>query len=122
MSVYAILCGANDWNSIRLFVEHKEDWFRKHLSLPCGIPVAITFNRIFAALDPEEFRQIFIQWIRDVLSGLELSESRIVALDGKTVKGSAWNKGKDAISTRPYETEYFWPMSQVSLQGTATEA
>ena len=97
MSVCAILCGADDWNSIRLFAEHKEDWFRKHLSLPGGIPVAITFNRIFASLDPEEFRKIFIQWIRDVLSGLELSDSRIVALDGKTVKGSAWNKGKDAI-------------------------
>lgn len=97
MSVCAILCGADDWNSIRLFAEHKEDWFRKHLRLPGGIPVAITFNRIFAALDPEEFRQIFIQWIRDVLSGMELSDSRIVALDGKTVKGSAWNKGKDAI-------------------------
>ena len=85
------------WNSIRLFAEHKESWFRKHLTLPGGIPAAITFNRIFAALELEEFRCIFIQWIKDVLSGLELSDSRIVALDGKTVKGSAWNKGKDAI-------------------------
>ena len=97
MSVCAILCGADDWNSIRLFAEHKESWFRKHLTLPGGIPAAITINRIFAALEPEEFRCIFIQWIKDVLSGLELSDSRIVALDGKTVKGSAWNKGKDAI-------------------------
>ncbi|MGI9277580.1 MAG: ISAs1 family transposase [Endozoicomonas sp.] len=106
MSVCAILCGADDWNSIRLFVEHKGGWFRKYLRLPGGIPVAITFNRIFAALDPEEFRQIFIQWIRDVLSGLELSDSRIVALDGKTVKGSAWNKGKDAIHMlNPWCTE-----------------
>ena len=80
-----------------MFAEHKEDWFRKHLRLPGGIPIVITFNRIFASLDPEEFRKIFIQWIRDVLSGLNLSDSRVVALDGKTVKGSAWNKGKDAI-------------------------
>ena len=49
MSVCGILCGADDWNSIRLFAEHKEDWFRKHLTLPGGIPVAITFNRIFAS-------------------------------------------------------------------------
>ncbi|WP_263080561.1 ISAs1 family transposase [Endozoicomonas sp. Mp262] len=97
ISVCAILCGADDWNGIRLFAEHKEGWLRKHLTLPGGIPVAVTFNRIFATLDPEEFRKIFIQWIRDVLSGLELSDSKIVALDGKTVKGSAWNKGKDAI-------------------------
>ena len=92
-----ILCGADDWNGIRLFVKYKENWFRKHLRLPGGIPVAITFNRIFAALDPDEFRQIFIQWIRDVLTGLELSDSRVVALGAKTVTGSAWNKGKDAI-------------------------
>lgn len=60
MSVCAILCGANDWNGIRLFAEHKEDWFRKYLTLPGGIPAAITFNRIFAAIEPEEFRLIFI--------------------------------------------------------------
>ncbi|USE34634.1 ISAs1 family transposase [Endozoicomonas sp. SCSIO W0465] len=84
-------------NAIRLFAKTKERWFRQHLTLPGGIPVAITFNRVFAAIDPDEFRQIFIQWIRDVLSGLQLSDSRIVAIDGKTIKGSAWNKGKDAI-------------------------
>lgn len=28
---------------------------------------------------------------------VELSDSRVVALDGKTVKGPAWNKGKGAI-------------------------
>ena len=97
ISVCAILCGADDWNAIRLFAKTKEKWFRRYLTLPGGIPVAITFNRVFAAIDPDEFRQIFIQWIRDVLVGLELSDSRIVALDGKTVKGSAWNKGKNAI-------------------------
>lgn len=97
ISVCAILCGADDWNAIRLFAKTKERWLRQHLTLPGGIPVAITFNRVFAAIDPDEFRQIFIQWIRDVLSGLQLSDSRIVAIDGKTIKGSAWNKGKDAI-------------------------
>ncbi|MCK5893833.1 MAG: ISAs1 family transposase [Endozoicomonadaceae bacterium] len=75
----------------------KEKWLRRHLKLPGGIPVAITFNRVFAAIDSDEFRQIFIQWIRDVIVGLELSNGRVVALDGKTIKGSAWNKGKDAI-------------------------
>ncbi|AMO54977.1 hypothetical protein EZMO1_0748 [Endozoicomonas montiporae CL-33] len=49
------------------------------------------------SLDPEESRQIFIPWIQGVPSELELPESRIVALDSKTVKGSAWNKGKDSI-------------------------
>ncbi len=44
MSVCAILCGADDWNSIRLFAQNKERWFRQRLTLPGGIPAAITFN------------------------------------------------------------------------------
>ncbi|MCK5894974.1 MAG: transposase family protein [Endozoicomonadaceae bacterium] len=71
ISVCAILCGADDWNSIRWFAVMKEKCFRMHLKLPGGIPVAITFNRLFSAIDPNEFRQIFIQWIRDVIGGLE---------------------------------------------------
>ena len=97
MATFAILCGADDWNSIRMFAVTREEWFRQYLSLPGGIPAAITFNRIFRALVPEEFRLVFVQWTRDVMDGFELSDSRVVALDGKTVKGSAWNKGKDAI-------------------------
>ncbi len=97
MATCAILCGADDWNSMRMFALTREEWFRKHLSLPGGIPCAMTFYRLFRSLDPEEFRMIFVAWMRDVMTGLELSDSRVVALDGKTVKGSAWNKGKDAI-------------------------
>ncbi|MCK5892921.1 MAG: transposase family protein [Endozoicomonadaceae bacterium] len=54
-------------------------WLRRHLKLPDGIPVAVTFNRVFAAIDPDEFRQIFI----DVIARLELSGGRVVALDGR---------------------------------------
>ena len=97
MATCAILCGADDWNSMRMFALTREDWFRKHLSLPGGIPCAMTFNRLFRALDPEEYRRVFVSWMRDVMSGFELSDSRVVALDGKAVKGSAWTKGKDAI-------------------------
>lgn len=97
MATCAILCGADDWNSMRMFALTREDWFRKHLSLPGGIPCAMTFNRLFRALDPEEYRRVFVSWMRDVMTGFELSDSRVVALDGKAVKGSAWTKGKDAI-------------------------
>jgi len=122
MSVCAILCGADDWNSIRLFAQSKESWFRQRLTLPGGIPAAITFNRIFAALEPEEFRQIFIQWVRDVLSGMELSDSRIVALDGKTVKGSAWNKGKDAIHmVNAWCTEAGLSLGQYKVEAKSNE-
>ena len=52
-------------------------------------PLAIIFNRIFETLDPDDSRQIFIQWIRDVFAGMELSDSSLIALDGISVKGYA---------------------------------
>ena len=55
ISVCAILCGADDWNAIRLFAKTKERWFRQRLILSSGISVTITFNRVFAAIDPDEF-------------------------------------------------------------------
>ena len=55
ISLCAILCGADDWNAIRLFAKTKERWFRQRLILPSGFSVTITFNRVFAAIDPDEF-------------------------------------------------------------------
>ena len=124
MSICAILCGADDWNSIRQFCETREHWFRKHLTLPGGIPVAITFNRIYAGLDPAEFRQLFIDWVRDVKSGLNLTDSDtpVVAIDGKTVKGSAWNKGKDAIHmVNAWCTEAGLSMGQFKVDSKSNE-
>ena len=37
ISACAILCGADDWNAIKLFAKTKERWFRQHLTLPGGI-------------------------------------------------------------------------------------
>ena len=59
MTVVGLLCGADDWDSIALCAECKEDWLRRHLELPGGIPSHDTFNRIYSLLDPADFRDLF---------------------------------------------------------------
>lgn len=55
------------------------------LDLPHGIPSHDTFGRVFAALDPEQFRQGFLTWITLIQ---QQTDGEIIAIDGKTLNGS----------------------------------
>src|SRR4051812_2319295 len=56
----AVLGGANSWEAIALFGRSKKDWFARFLLLPNGIPSHDTFNRVFATMSPQAFRDCFV--------------------------------------------------------------
>ncbi len=84
ITLCAVICGADNWVEIAEFGKAKEDWFRRFLRLPNGIPSHDTFGRVFAMLDPEQFSACFMDWVRSVS---ELAEGEVVAIDGKTLRG-----------------------------------
>lgn len=94
ISISAIICGAESWNDIEYFGKSKEDWLRTFLELPNGIPSHDTFNRVFSALDSEEFERCFIDWTRSVA---ELCEHEVIAIDGKTMCGARASGKKSAV-------------------------
>ena len=55
LTLCAVICGADNWAEIEEFGKAKEDWFRRFLRLPNGIPSHDTFGRVFGLLDPEQF-------------------------------------------------------------------
>jgi hypothetical protein len=59
IAICAVIAGAESWNDLALFGETKYAWFSSFLALPNGIPSHDTFNRVFAALDPNQFRASF---------------------------------------------------------------
>ncbi len=95
IAICAVICGAETWDEIAEFGEAKADWLATFLDLPHGIPSHDTFNRVFAALDPVQFRACFLRWMRAVATALP---AQVVALDGKTVRRSHDRRaGKAAI-------------------------
>ncbi|MFO1475752.1 MAG: ISAs1 family transposase [Verrucomicrobiota bacterium] len=54
-----------------------------------GIPSHDTFNRVFAAMDPEKFLECFMRWTQSLRAAVA---QEIVALDGKALR-RAINKG-----------------------------
>lgn len=85
MSICAAIAGADGWEHVELFAETNEEWLRGFLELPHGIPTRHTFSRVFAALDPEQFQDCFVQWIQAVDA---LTKGQIIAADGKALRRS----------------------------------
>src|ERR1051325_8027512 len=66
IALCAVVMGAETWDEIAELGVVKEAWFRQFVDLPYGIPSHDTFNRVFAALDPQQFRACFAAWMRSV--------------------------------------------------------
>lgn len=95
IAVCAVISGADSWVAIEEFGQVKQAWLAQFLTLTNGIPSHDTFGRVFAALDAEQFQQGFVRWVRAIWPP---QAGEVIALDGKTVRGSHdRGVGKDAI-------------------------
>lgn len=85
IAVCGVICGADSWVGIETFGKSKEAWLRQFLELPNGIPSHDSFGRVFAQIDAEAFQAGFIRWVEGVF---EVTQGQVVAIDGKTMRGS----------------------------------
>ena len=91
MATCAMMCGFDTWSEITLFAKEREQWFRRWLSLPGGVPSHDTFNRVFALLPPDSLKSLFQEWVSDILESETLSGQ--LAIDGKALRATAKGKG-----------------------------
>jgi predicted transposase YbfD/YdcC len=82
----AVIAGAEGWEDIAEYGRAKEDFFRRFLELPNGIPSHDTFERVFAKLDPDAFADRFGRWMAGLCASTGLVH---VAIDGKSARRSA---------------------------------
>ena len=91
IAILAVICGADGWVGIETYGKAKHTWLKTFLDLPNGIPSHDTFARVFARLEPEQLQASFLSWVRSVC---RLTDGEIIAIDGKTARGS-YDTGKD---------------------------
>ena len=95
IAICATICGADGWEDFELFGNCKLDWFKSFLELPHGIPSPDTFRRVFARLDPHQFQEAFLDWVRSIT---RLIDGQVIAIDGKQLRRSHDSaSGKSAI-------------------------
>jgi predicted transposase YbfD/YdcC len=85
IAVCTLICGGETFADMESFGEAKEEWLRRLLELPHGIPSHDTFGRVFSLLDPQAFGECFVRWAAALQ---EATKGEVIALDGKTVRHS----------------------------------
>jgi len=94
ITIAAVICGAEDWYDIEDFGEANQDWLKKYLELPGGLPSHDTYNRVFSLFDPQALQQCFISWVQSIT---RQSEGQVVSIDGKQLRHSGEQGGKAII-------------------------
>jgi len=94
ITIAAVICGAEDWDDIAEYGDANKDWLNIVLDLPNGTPSHDTFNRVFSLLDAEALEQRFVSWIQSVA---QISEGRIISIDGKRLCNSGEDGSKAII-------------------------
>ncbi len=85
IAILAVICGADNWVDVETFGNSKKEWLKTFLELPNGIPSHDTFGRVFALINPQEFENGFVEWVKLIQ---ELTQGQVIALDGKQMRGS----------------------------------
>ena len=85
ITICAVICGADTWEAIELVGKEKHDWFKKYLELPNGIPSSDTFRRVFILINPLQFKNCFLNWIKAIRN---VTKGDIIPIDGKTLRRS----------------------------------
>ena len=80
-----IIAGWDEFTVMEDFGKAKQDFFKKFLELPNGIPDEKTFARAFAFINPHELTKCLNQWLDEAGE----PGGREINLDGKTARGSA---------------------------------
>ncbi len=83
-----LLCWMEDFDEISMFGEEQLDWLRRFLPFENGVAPAQTLRRASRALDPKALQAAFSSWV----ANLQAKVSGIVAIDGKTLRGSKQDK------------------------------
>src|SRR5436305_4884667 len=88
IAVCGLVCGCDGPTAIHRWATNRLDWLQGFLTLPKGIPSRDCIRRLLIALQPEAFQRCFQAWITDAILIGPNNQGRLVAIDGKTCRGS----------------------------------
>ncbi len=88
--ICAMICGADSWRDFVNFGKAKQDYLRKFYSFQNGIPSKNTFARVMSAINPIQFKDCFLEWMKCV----QIKFQDVIALDGKALRHS-FDNSKD---------------------------
>lgn len=124
---FARLSGVEHWDEIEEFGIAYEKSLRTVLTLENGIPSHDTLQRVFATLNPQVLVELTELWISLLeacdtsAKGLPHFSKRLVAIDGKTLRGNASQTQKALHIVSVYATDLGISYGQVATDKKSNE-
>jgi predicted transposase YbfD/YdcC len=118
IALCGVIANCDGWIDIIDFANNHLTWFKGFLKLPNGIPSHDTFERVFAKIDPAVFNRCCMAWLRDVSDLVGLGH---LAIDGKTLCGSASATQKPLHLVSAWATEAQLSLGEVAVEGKSNE-
>lgn len=119
--LFALLGNADDWVEIRMFAVIHEDYLRKYIELENGIPSHDTIQRVMAMISPDVIQQLQVKW-QELLNSDEGEKlKKIVAIDGKTMRGNTQNGSKPNHIVSAWCDEDGFCLGQVAVHEKSNE-
>lgn len=103
IAICASLCDMETCHDYALWAQAREPWLKRFLALKNGTPSSATFYRLFRALDPKQFETFFRRWVGQIVPAA--APPGQMAIDGKTIRGSADGKVRPAHIVSAFSTE-----------------
>jgi len=116
--ILSMFCGADGWEEMETWGRMKQTWLATFLDLSHGVPSADTLRRVVAALLPGPFRQAFVAWAQALVAS---TDGKLVAIDGKTARGSTNDAGNVLHVVRAWVKENALVLGQVATDAKSNE-
>jgi hypothetical protein len=119
MVIYGILNGYDDFDNMADFLKQRESYFRSLLLIE-KTPSHDCLSDLFAMVEPKEFMEIFVDWIREIV---KVRTGAQIAIDGKAIKSArdAINGGNTPYILSAYLTEIGISIGQVEVDRKSNE-
>lgn len=88
LTICAMLSGADGYEAIEEFGHNKKTWLKTFIPLSNGIPSHDCIRYVLIKLPPKQLQSAFISWVNFIKEKIP----EVVAIDGKTAKGSQSKK------------------------------
>ena len=118
--VVAIFAGCDGWADIERFGKDKLFVLKEYLPYKNGAPSDDTLRRFLRLLDPKAFADSLQAWLQNILP-TSASMEEVIALDGKTLRGSATDKKKALHTVSAYITSQGITLATCDVDGKSNE-
>lgn len=111
-----LICDGRDFVDMEEFGKAREEWLRKFLELPNGIPDSDTFRRVYERLEPEKLSECLYDWLC-----VNCAKGSVIAIDGKTICGSGNNEHRAYHVVSAFVVENQITLGEIATQEKSNE-